>query len=78
MKQERLNLERPYSPECVEGDSLLKNSLYAHSDPGSGLKYTEFGTFCSFWRPIRSHFRLGADFFNRLGNSRKSTERVPW
>jgi hypothetical protein len=58
-----------YSPECVEGGSLLKNSLYAHSDPGSGPKYTEFGTFWSFWSPIRSHFRLGADFFNRLEDS---------
>jgi hypothetical protein len=57
-------LERGYSPECVEGGSLLKNSLYAHSDPGSGPKYTEFGTFWSFWSPIGSHFRLGADFFN--------------
>jgi hypothetical protein len=49
-----------------EYPSLLKNSLYAHSDPGSGPKYTEFGTFWSFWSPIRSHFRLGADFFNTL------------
>jgi hypothetical protein len=49
--------------------ALLKNSLYAHSDPGSGPKYTEFGAFWSFWSPIRSHFRLGADFFNRLPTS---------
>jgi hypothetical protein len=63
-------LEKPgpklYSPECVEGSSLLKNSLYAHSDPGSGPKYTESGPSWSFWSPIRSHFRLGAHFFNRL------------
>jgi hypothetical protein len=50
----------------VEHDSLLKNSLYAHSDSGSGPKYTEFGTFWSFWSPIRSHFRLGAEDLDRV------------
>jgi hypothetical protein len=58
-----------YSLEFVEGYSLLKNSTYARIDPRSGPKHTAFGTFWSSWSPIRSHFRLGADFFNRLVNS---------
>src|SRR5215204_5787534 len=64
-----LPFAHPYSPKCVEGVSLLKNSLYARFGPRSGSKHTIFGAFWSFWSPIGSHFRLGADFFNRLGYS---------
>src|SRR5215213_759973 len=59
----------PYSPECVEGNSLLKNSLCARFDPRSGTKDAVFGALWSFWSPIRGYFRLGAQFFNRLGRS---------
>jgi len=59
----------PYSPECVEEDSVLKNSLCARFEARSGPKRTVFGSFWSLWSPIRSHFQLGADFFNRLRNS---------
>jgi len=54
--------------------SLLKNSHYARIDSRSGPKHTAFGAFWSFWSPIRSHFRLGADFFNRLTPSTHVTE----
>jgi hypothetical protein len=51
-----------YSLECVEGFSLLKNSLYSPFGPRSGPKHTVFGAFWSFWSPIRSHCELSADF----------------
>jgi len=59
----------PYSAECVEGYSLLKNSLYARFGPRMGLKHTVIGAFRSFWSPIRSHCKPSADFFNRLDHS---------
>jgi hypothetical protein len=61
----------PYSPECVEGNSLLKNSLYGRFGPRSGPKYTVCGAIWSVWSPIRSHCELSTDFFNRLVNSEK-------
>ena len=54
--------------------SLLKNSLYARFGPRMGLKHTVIGAFRSFWSPIRSHFELSADFFNRLAPSTHSGE----
>jgi hypothetical protein len=64
-----------------EYPSLLKNSLYARFGPRSGPKHTIFGASWSFWSPIGSHFRLGADFFNRLTLSTNSgvqgTEGLP-
>ena len=74
-----------YSPECVEGCSLLKNSLYARFGPRSGPKHTVCGAIWSLWSPIRSHCELSADFFNWLGASPKSAASgglskpwVPW
>src|SRR5829696_5497977 len=72
-----LGVTRAYSLKCVEGNSLLKNSLYARFGPRSGSKHTIFGAFWSFWSPIGSHFRLGADFFNRLGYSQKFGCKIP-
>jgi hypothetical protein len=66
---------KAYSPECVEGSSLLKNSLHARFDSRSGPKHTVFEAFCSFWSPIRNHFQLSADFFNTLGTSPKFISR---
>ncbi len=43
---------------------MLKNSLCARFEARSGPKRTVFGSFWSLWSPIRSHFQLGADFFN--------------
>src|SRR5215207_3083199 len=37
--------EEAYSPECVEGASLLKNSLCARFHLRSGTKYADFGAF---------------------------------
>jgi hypothetical protein len=54
-----------------EKPSLLKNSPYARSDPRLGPKHTAFGLYWSFWSPIRSHFQLSSDFFNRLRFSAK-------
>jgi hypothetical protein len=51
----------------AEWVSLLKNSLCARFDPKLGPKHTVFGAFWGFWSPIRSHFQLNADFFNKLG-----------
>ena len=63
---------------CNKGHgALLKNSLYARFDPMSGPKQTVFGAFWSFWSPFRSHFRLGADFFNRLAVWAKFSEDGP-
>jgi hypothetical protein len=50
----------------VEGNSVLKNSLYARFDPRSGIKYSVLGAIWGFWSPIYSHFQLDGDFFNRL------------
>ena len=64
----------PYSAECVEGVSLLKNSLDAHFGPRSGPKHTVFGAFWTFWSLISNDFQLNADFFNRLPPSTHSGE----
>jgi len=42
--------------------------LCAHFDPKSGPRHTVFGALWGFWRPICSHFRLGADFSNWLSS----------
>jgi len=51
-----------------------KTSFYARFDPRSSPKHTVFGAIWSLWSPIRSHFRLGADFFNGLAISTHSSE----
>jgi hypothetical protein len=56
--------------------SLLKSSLHARFDPRLGPKHTVFGFYWSFWSPIRSHFQLSADFFNRLTPSAKFRTRL--
>ena len=61
--------ENPVNAKFREFISLLKNSHNDRFDPRSGPKHTVFEAFCSFWSPIRSHFLLSADFFNRLSSS---------
>jgi hypothetical protein len=42
--------------------------------PQIGPQTHRFGAIWSFWSPIRSHFQLSADFFNRLNPSTHSGE----
>src|SRR5215204_2159934 len=51
-----------------KASACWKTPLCAHFDPKSGPRHTVFGALWGFWRPIRSHFRLGADFSNWLSS----------
>ncbi len=56
----------PYSPECVEGLSLLKNPRGGRFRLGRGTKYDDFGPLEPNLSPLSAHYQLDADFFNRL------------
>lgn len=61
----------PYSPECAEDASVLKNPLGARFRPRSATKNTLFGRFeADLWC-----YQLNADFFNKLGRFREGPLR---
>src|SRR5215203_2602079 len=65
----------PYSAECVEGDSLLKNPSTSLPSTLQGLKnpaIAVFWTWClSVWTRFWTTDWSYDDFFNKLGSSAK-------
>ena len=58
-----------YSPKCVEGASLLKNSFVLSSAPGSGAEYVVFVAFRPCFRISWTADRTDNHLFNTLERS---------